>query len=304
MVAFGEQLSGGATNDSSSGCPSGPPTAAERVTWARPLSLVIDKAASPEAKRSRLALLNRVVATEILPRLALARGMVPPALGAKTTEYDAAELVRLLIKQEAIIAVAFLNALRDRGATAEGLFLGIVSEAARRLGVMWEEDRCDFAQVSISMGRLQQVVRALSPQFQISSVQRLRAQRVLLLPAPGGQHTFGLVLLAEFFCRAGWQVEGGPASPGQDVAAIVRDTWFDVVGFSAGAERQIESLANCVQAVRRASRNRDIGVMVGGPLFLERPDLPARVGADAAAPDAASAVLTANGLLALRMNAT
>jgi methanogenic corrinoid protein MtbC1 len=263
---------------------------------------VVDNTASLDTRRTRLALLNRVVETEILPRLALARGVDSQALRALTTEGDALELVRLLLKHEAANSVAFLNELRDRGATAEGLYLGIVSDAARRLGIMWEEDRCDFTQVSIGLGRLQQVVRALSSVFQITAVPRLQAQRVLLLPAPGGQHTFGLVLLAEFFCRAGWQVAGGPALGAQEVVELARNSWFDVVGFSIGSERQLESLVNCIQAVRRASRNRDLGVMIGGPLFLERPDLAIRVGADAAAIDAPSAVLTANGLLALRVN--
>jgi len=245
-------------------------------------------------------LLSRIVETEILPRLALARGVDAQALRAATTEADAEELVRLLLKQEAPSAVAFLTALRKRGATVEGLYLGILTDAARRLGTMWEEDRCDFTQVTISMGRLQQVVRNLSPVFQIAPIPRPRAQRVLLLPAPGGQHTFGLVMLAEFFCRAGWHVAGGPTVGAHEVIETVRNGWFDVVGFSIGAERQLEGVVNCIQAVRRASCNPDVGVMIGGPLFLERPDLPARVGADGAAIDAASAVLTATGLLALR----
>jgi methanogenic corrinoid protein MtbC1 len=248
-------------------------------------------------------LLNRLVETEILPRLALARGVATQSPRATGSPRDAEELVSLLISQEADVAVAFLFAMRDRGATAEGLFLGVVSDAARQLGMMWEEDRCDFMQVSISMGRLQQVVRALSPGFQTASIQRPRTQRVFLLPAPGGQHTFGLMLLSEFFCRAGWHVGGGPALAAQDVAATVRDVWYDVVGFSIGSERQLESTANCVHAVRRASRNRDVSVMVGGPLLLLRPDLALRVGADAAAADAPSAVKTAIGLLGLRAEA-
>jgi methanogenic corrinoid protein MtbC1 len=262
----------------------------------------VDTTPKPDTTRDRVALLSRVVEMEILPRLALVHGGGRRSAVGATTEREAEELVCLLLQQEAAIAIAFLTTLRDRGIATEGLFLGIVSEAARRLGILWEEDRCDFMQVSISMGRLQQVVRAMSPEFQVSCLQRPQPQRVLLVPAPGGQHTFGLVLLAEFFCRAGWQVSGGPASVAEDFSASVRKNWFDVIGFSIGSERQMESLASCIHAVRRASRNRDIGVMVGGPLFMQRPDLPVRVGADAAAHDAAAAVLAANGLLALRLN--
>jgi methanogenic corrinoid protein MtbC1 len=43
--------------------------------------------------------------------------------------------------------------------------------------------------------------------------------------------------------------------------------------------------------------NRAIGVMVGGPAFTRNPDLVARVGADAAAVDAPTAVILAKKLL-------
>ena len=48
-----------------------------------------------------------------------------------------------------------------------------------------------------------------------------------------------------------------------------------------------------------ASCNPAIGVMVGGPVFLEHPELVRRVGADASAVDAATAVLLAQRLFDL-----
>jgi methanogenic corrinoid protein MtbC1 len=63
---------------------------------------------------------------------------------------------------------------------------------------------------------------------------------------------------------------------------------------------RLDGLAHCIRSVRRASHNPDLYVMVGGPLFLAQPDLVTRVGADAAATDAASAVRQAGGLLAVR----
>lgn len=76
-------------------------------------------------------------------------------------------------------------------------------------------------------------------------------------------------------------------------------TWVDVAGFSIGSPGRLEELAQCIQAVRRASRNPNLFVMAGGPLFLTRPGLVARTGADAVATDAAGAVRMANGLLGM-----
>ena len=246
------------------------------------------------------SLLSRIVETEILPRLALTHSGAVLCPATTTTADDTAELVRLVLTREAPEAVAFMATLTLRGVSTETLFLGVISEAVRRLGEMWEEDLCDFVQVTISTGRLQQVMRALTPDFQLAAVRRPKPNRVLLMPAPGGQHTFGLVMLGEFFRRSGWHVGGGPAG-NQDSLALVRGEHFDVVGFSVGSDSQVEPLSHCIRAVRRASRNRNVGVMVGGPLFSLRPDLALRVGADAAAADAPGAVQQAVALLAFRL---
>jgi MerR family transcriptional regulator, light-induced transcriptional regulator len=206
-------------------------------------------------------------------------------------------LVRLLLTQEAAEAVGFIEQLRRRGATPDALYLGIVSQAARRLGELWDEDRCGFAEVTIGMGRLQQVLRALSPQFQMAAVRRSHSANVLLLPAPGDHHTLGLSMLAEFFQRDGWQVLGGPGCSPAAAAEIARTTWIDVAGFSVGSARLLDGLAHGIKEVRSASHNRVLPVMVGGPLFRLRPGLMARVGADAAACDAREAVRQARGLL-------
>jgi hypothetical protein len=48
--------------------------------------------------------------------------------------------------------------------------------------------------------------------------------------------------------------------------------------------------------MRRASRNPALGVLVGGRVFVERPELVALVGADATASDARQAALQAESL--------
>lgn len=258
------------------------------------------------ARNRRAALLNRVVEAEIIPRLALARGNPtkkpkPVQAEAGTTQDDTSELVRRLMGKEDDSAWKLVELLEAQGTKPAALYLGIISEAARRLGELWEEDRCDFAQVTISLGRLQRLVRALSPSFQVAAVSQIgHADTVMLLPAPGDQHTFGLVILAEFFQREGWNLIGGPVSMGYDAAELVRGAWVDVAGFSVGSHSRLESLAACIRAVRKSSQNRYLGVMVGGPLFIQHPELVTRVGADTTAPDAASAVRQAKGLLELR----
>jgi methanogenic corrinoid protein MtbC1 len=142
-------------------------------------------------------------------------------------------------------------------------------------------------------------MRELGPAFRCEAEQQAHGRRALLAPVPGEQHTFGLVMVAEFFCRAGWDVWSGPAAARSDLVGLVRGTWFAVVGLSVAGDGHLDSLASTIRAVRRASRNRGIGVLVGGPAFIDHPELAATVGADATAVDGRQAVLQAQNLLTL-----
>jgi MerR family transcriptional regulator, light-induced transcriptional regulator len=120
----------------------------------------------------------------------------------------------------------------------------------------------------------------------------------MLVPVPGSQHTLGLLMVAEFFRRAGWVVWGDPAATIGDLTHAVRAQWFDMAGFSMGTETQCDVLKKTIASVRKASLNPSMTIMVGGPVFIEKPELVERVGADATAADAAQAVEHAASLLA------
>ena len=253
--------------------------------------------------------LSRMIATEVIPRLLLAtRAAVPHATArhaaesapaAAPTDADLADLLALVLRDEVDTVAAHVDAVLARGVPIDLIFLELLSPVARRLGEMWESDECNFAEVTIGLMRLQQVLRRLSPSFQHDAARPDLAYRVLLMPTPGEQHTFGLVIVGEFFRRAGWDVHGGAHLTDDELAGLVKRTWFGVVGFSLGSETGTEALAASIRRVRRASCNPDIGVMVGGPLFVANPGLVARVGADATAGDAREAVTQAHRLLHL-----
>lgn len=249
----------------------------------------------------RLARLVRTIETEIIPRLMLAhRATVtvrdaPAARPARASDVE--ELTRLILGHDVATAATFVQALRAQGMSADAICLDLLAPAARRLGDLWTDDRCNFTEVTIGLWRLQQVMRELSPPGE----QRLDAPsadlRVLLAPAPGEQHTFGLMMVAEFFRRAGWDVQDEtPNDRGSLVAAVRADT-FDVIGLSASCEDRLDELAVTIRAVRRASSNRHIGVLVGGPLFVAHPEHLHFVGGDAIAGDARESPVQAQGLV-------
>ena len=257
-------------------------------------------------RRHRADVLRRLFESEILPKLAIARapadrGKAASETPSATTGSHANELVHLVLAEDGAAGMHYVDELRGSGVTVRSLLLGLLTDSARLLGEFWLQDRCSFVDVTVSLGRLQQIVRRLAPLLQPMATHHAHARSALLLPAPGEQHTFGLVILAEFFRNEGWLVVGGPATSGEEAIATVRNSWFDIAGFSIGSELGIDRLRRTIALVRQASCNRGVAVMVGGPLAQSSPDLARRVGADFCATDAPSALCGAHALLRLQM---
>lgn len=251
----------------------------------------------------RLALLAQAIEHEIIPRLMMAHrtphicmeraaGGVSPLV-----QSDVEHFAKLVVSQDDRMAQACIDTMRARGISVETIYLDLLAPVARHLGHLWDQDMCDFTDVTIGLGRLHQVLRELSPAFGHAIDNPGNGRHILLLPGPREQHTFGLVMVSEFFRRAGWDVAGGPRESGVDPVMMVRREWFDIVGFSLAAISNLEDLRICIADVRAESMNPRIGVMVGGPVFGLNPDHAEQVGADCAtaegrdAPDLALSII-------------
>jgi methanogenic corrinoid protein MtbC1 len=238
------------------------------------------------ANDTRVAKLARTIEQEIIPRLMLAHRVAPhapPKAGAsrpRLGEADVQHFAKILLTADEDPTLDAVLAHRAAGASVEEIYLDLLAPAARYLGELWNEDLCSFADVTVGLGRLQRVLRELGPVFGRPPAEAAAGRSVLLVPSPGEQHTFGLVMVGEFFRSAGWNVSGGAWTTAADAAGMVESEWFDAIGFSLGAEVHRQALAECIRAVRQASCNQVIAVLVGGPLFGEHPEYAGQVGAD------------------------
>ncbi|HEY0779880.1 MAG TPA: cobalamin B12-binding domain-containing protein [Gemmatirosa sp.] len=212
-----------------------------------------------------------------------------------TDERDA--FLALVLGPDDAEPARFIDRLLARGVEVGTIYLDLLGPTAVTLGDMWVEDTCDFFDVTIGVGRLQRAVRDLGQAFVMRGADATPAGRVLLSSLPGDQHTLGMFMVAEFLLRDGWGVRVGTPGTADDLAAMLRDEWFDVVGFSAACDVRLLALRHQVAAVRRYSRNPHVRVLVGGRVFVEHPELAARVGADAFATSAEDAPSRARALL-------
>jgi len=190
----------------------------------------------------------------------------------------------------------FVQSLMAQGLGSDAIFLHLLAPAARHLGYLWEEDLCDFTQVTIGLIKMQKITLRLGSEFQEKRKGPMEGMRALFAPVPGSLHTLGVLMVSDFFRREGWQVWMELGSSEAILLAAVEKDWFQVVGLSVGTEDHVDSLANTIRALRVASSNRDVKILIGGPLVALSPNLYKVVGADAAASDATSAVELARTL--------
>ena len=249
-------------------------------------------------------LLAKAVEYEIIPRLMLAHRVPhecashPVTSRSLVTAEDVAVFAEIVLHEEDDVVRDCVITLRDRGVPVESIFLDLLAPVARHLGEMWERDLCTFSEVTLGLGRLQKVLRENSAAFEQfdSSQRREGARRILLMPCPGEQHTFGLSLVAEFFHRAGWDVITSFLATEAATAMVARD-WYDVVGFSLGRADGVPLLSETMGKVRALSRNPAISIIAGGPVFLLQPELCQSVPADAVLTDGPSAPKVAEKLV-------
>lgn len=255
----------------------------------------------------RQACLARALERDVIPRLAAAHRLAdhPEACNdARSGAVSAGEIeafTRVVIGVPEAQLNARLAELRARSLGIETILVDLFAPVARRLGELWADDACDFSAVTVGLGRLQRMMRELSPAFGAEVGHPPNGRRVLLVRAPGEQHTFGLSMVAEFFRRAGWEVVAGGVGADTDPITAVRREWFDTVGFSVGSEARIDWLPGCIAAVRSASCNRGLPILVGGPVFFLKPHLAREMGADASAPDGSEAPAVAESCIAGRV---
>ncbi len=260
----------------------------------------LDKAGPPKE------VLDKLIEAEIIPRLMLihreaaeTEGPARPA-AARSASFDAAlieSFARRAVTGDAQELVDEVNDMLRDGASHDDVLLRLLSPAARYLGKLWEEDVCDFADVTIGLMKLHRVLERINADAPCAMGSGKVSPRVLLAPAPGEQHVFGIVMVGEFFARSGWRVRCEHSADLDHLVSAVVDTHFDVVGLSASSEVKMKDLKNLIKLIRAKSQNADIIVLVGGQLFNEDMGLARRIGADATATDGVRAVVTAERLV-------
>jgi methanogenic corrinoid protein MtbC1 len=260
-----------------------------------PASPIREVLLSPEV-REREERLSEVIASEILPRLMLVHHDVRPVEALAAPEHrEIVEFGALVMSADRSEALSYFDQMRAKGHSLDTLFVHFLAPTARHLGELWEQDLCDFIDVSLGVARLQELLWIFGAPNE-APVADMR-QRAFLVTTPAESHCLGLDIVASVMRAASWDLRIEKNLTAAQCAAVVAEEWFGVVGVALSVESELETVARTVKAIRRSSCNESIAVIVGGPVFTVNPDLAVQVGADATAADAPTAAILAKKLL-------
>jgi methanogenic corrinoid protein MtbC1 len=255
--------------------------------------------AEPQTKESQtktgalwVELLNKAIENEVLPRLLDTSRRQAPGY-----DIDVGSFLSLIVADNIDEARAMADRMILQTGSREALLNDLLTPAAKLLGTMWEQDICDFMTVTLGVYRLDQIMKETATSGWADHPVPGFEHRILLLPAPGEQHSFGLGMVADAFREGGWCVRSGPAATKAQLLRLVHDEWFDVIGLSVSSERWLKGLPGIIRAVRSASCNAKVFFMVGGQAISNHMERTRFLGADASASDAYSALQQANNFM-------
>jgi methanogenic corrinoid protein MtbC1 len=276
------------------------------VNLARSWPILRLASASPLARPTEE--LAKIVECEIIPRLMLAHQPASTSDGAGSDHQASSEGVpenihdnavspeavqafaRMVLIRAPEALMAFIEGLINGGVAVSAIYAELLRPAACLLSDLWDQDLVSYTEVTIGLGRLQQLVRGLDWQTAYNGENDSSPRSVLFAPRPGEQQTFGFYIMEELFRWSGWRAWIETCSTNAQMVSNVQFRWFDMFCMSVCRETEIDEVSKTITAIRRASRNQGLFVMVYGRPFIDHPDLISAVGADGAAGSAGEAL--------------
>jgi methanogenic corrinoid protein MtbC1 len=160
------------------------------------------------------------------------------------------------------------------------VFDGLLRSAMTLVGDRWRTGQWTIAEEHLAsrtlLRALEQVRPPMLPELRVGPM-------AVLAGVAGEQHMIGLVCLEQVLAEAGWTVANlGADLPPADLGQFVRRNDVTLVAMSANAPDRSAAVADSIIAVRAATSDHRVPVVLGGGIAAV-PDILDEVGADALA---------------------
>ncbi len=218
------------------------------------------------------------LAREVLRRVA-ERATVIKVDAPSPIETQIEELAQALISHDPHAGANLIRTARADGASLEEVYLIYLAEAARLLGIWWEEDRISLVDVTVGTGRIYAIIRGLAKIFPLAIYKGQKS--AMFTVVPGETHTIGIKMVTDLFRKNGWDIDLKIEPDPDSLAEDIRMTKPRIVGLSAGGEHSIPTLAKLIIGIRINSPAT--AVLVSGQVVKDSPELVRLMGPDATA---------------------
>ncbi len=227
----------------------------------------------PALEKESAAVLENLIRTNVIPELLLRHGATALIPAPRILEKPSMELAGLLLAAKPDSVLNLIHDQIGHRRSAVPLFATLLEPAARRLGDLWLADLCSEFDITIALSYLQSAVRVLGTEFLHQKLSPENTPHVLVVPLPGELHGLSAALDSEAMWQAGWSPESEFPSDNAALQRLLQADWFDVLDLTMSVALQrahwLPRLSETIRLARRASRNPDLVVMVGGRIFAD-----------------------------------
>ena len=231
--------------------------------------------------------LQSVIESQIIPRLMMAHnerantvGRVSrakvlklggsfPEVSREIPKASIGEVADALIRHDLPLVRDLIERERAFGADDKSLLIDLLPAAARMLGDRWLDGTCTFTDVTVGLGAIQTLLRDFTGEPPHRVFPPGERPQIRLLAIPGEQHTLGVLVVAEFFRSAGWDVTSGQPPSLRDFKSEIADRWFDAIGISVSVDAHVAQLPDFVRDIQTASSNPAVPILAGGPALRD-----------------------------------
>jgi methanogenic corrinoid protein MtbC1 len=224
--------------------------------------------------------LNKTIESEIIPRLLMGHQLEPSnkkavseARKIKVSQTQITDFCQVLLDGPIENCFSFIDEMQKSGHTLVSLYMNLIPASTRRLQHLWASDENSFTEVTMALGRAQNLIHQLSPIFMSQSTFGQLQGNALLINAPASQHTLGILILGEFFKLNGWNTTVEIDISNKELKERVKSQAFDVLAISISCEEQWDSVKSLLEEIKKVSKNKGMLTMMGGPLFDFKPEL-------------------------------
>ena len=251
--------------------------------------------------------LNKTIESEIIPRLLMGHKIesanqeaVSQASKIKVKKAQIVDFCQVLLDGPIEECFSFIDRMQKSGHSLVSLYIDLIPASTRRLQQLWESDENSFTEVTMALGRAQNLIHQLSPIFMSQGNFTEFQGNALLINAPGSQHTLGILILGEFFKLNGWNTTVEIEMTSAELKKRIHSQAYDLLAISISCEDQWGTMETLLNEVKKVSKNKGMLTMVGGPLFDYKPALVNACSADACGLTAEEAIKKVSDILARR----